>query len=748
MARNERALTRSARRSAAVMLAVMSMAMRSEGSAQAQAPAVETNQATQTASPRAATASPGAAEAVVTLPPVAVQGEAAETAQGPVHGFVAHRSAAGTKTDTPLIETPQAISVVTRDQMDAQNVQSINEALRYAPGVKSDVAGVDLRADGGVYIRGFLADQYLDGLKLFRGSFTSPTVEPWLLERIDIVHGPGSVLYGQASPGGFIDMVSKQPTETSLHELQLQIGSYGRVQGAFDFGGKATDDGTWLYRLSGLARDTGTQVDHTTMQRMAFAPSVTWKPDNDTKVTVQASFLYEPQGGFYNQLPLQGTVSFNPNGAIPTSFYQGDEHFDHFRRTQVTLGYTAEHRFNDTWMMRQSARYLYQSLDYNGTYGVGLQPNLAVLNRDAFSTQEFQNAIVLDNQAQADFTTGALHHTALFGVAYQYSAYNQSYKENATTPLSYVNPVYLPVFLPAKPSILRNTFQSQNQVGIYAQDQIRLDRWSLTVGGREDWLTTDTQNKVAGTSTSASDNAFSYRTALMYNFDIGIAPYFSYTTSFQPTAGSSFGGSAFKPTTGEQYEVGVKYQPNGTNAMVTVALFDLTQQNVLTPDPQHANFNVQSGEVRSRGVELEGKFSLAEGLNLTGSYTYIDNTTTKANNATVGKHPPGLPQHIASLWTDYAFQTETLAGLSIGGGVRVAGGMWANTSNTITVPGYALFDAMVRYDLGDKIPSMRGASVQLNATNIGDTRYIVSAQNTGAYYGLRRTILANLSYKW
>jgi iron complex outermembrane recepter protein len=683
----------------------------------------------------------------VTLPPIAVEGTR-EVAKGPIQGYVAHQSDAGTKTDTSILETPQAISVVTRGQMDAQNAQTLNQAMRYAPGVKTDPLGADLRFDGQTYIRGFQADQYLDGLKLPRGSFTGPAIEPWLLERIDIVHGPASVLYGQASPGGFVDLISKQPTSEPLHVLQLGTGSFGDVQGAFDFGGKVTDDGTWLYRLTGIARDAGTQVDRTTQQRVAFAPAVTWKPNNDTKITFFANLLYDPQAGFYNQLPLQGTVLPNPNGDIPTSFYQGDKDFDHFRRTQAAIGYELEHRLNDTWTVRQNIRYLYQDVDYSAAYGIGFQPNLLTINRDAFSNQETVNSVALDNLAQADFVTGPLSHTVLLGISYQNQAYNQTYREGATSPINYLNPTYLPVSLATNPDFRQATAQTQNQVGIYAQDQVRLDRWSLTVGVRQDWLDVDTVDRRQGTRVDSSNAAASWRAALLYNFANGVAPYFSYTTSFQPTTGTSFADTPFRPTTGQQYEVGVKYQPREWNALFTVALFDLTQQNVLTADPVNTNFSVQTGEVRSRGVELSGTATLTEGLNLTAAYSYLDNSNTKANGVAVDKHPTGLPQHMGSLWADYAFQDERLAGLGVGGGVRVIGGQWANTANTVTSPGYALFDAMVQYDLGATVSALHGLSAQVNAINIADTRYIVTAQNTGAYYGLRRTVLANLTYKW
>ncbi|MEJ0020306.1 MAG: TonB-dependent siderophore receptor [Acetobacteraceae bacterium] len=688
-----------------------------------------------------------AAQATVELPPVTVQGQT-ETASGPVQGYVAHRSGAGTKTETPLIETPQAISVITRDQMDTQDALTINQALRYAPGVKTDPAGADIRFDGNVYIRGFLADQYLDGLKLFRGAFTAPAVEPWLLERIDIVHGPGSVLYGQASPGGFLDLISKLPTETPVHALQFQTGSYGLVQGAFDLGGKVTEDGSVLYRLSGIGRTTNTQVDHTQQQRLALAPSLTWKPDNDTKLTVLLSFLHDPNAGFYNQLPLLGTVQANPNGRIPTSFYQGSPSFDRFRRDQVTVGYMLEHRVTDAIQVFSSLRYLYQDVDYRGTYIVGVQPSLATYSRNAFADREFMNAVVMDNHAQADFDTGPLRHTVLAGVAYQYASYSQGYRENATTPINYLNPVYLPVSLPANPSIRSAALQTQSQVGIYLQDQMRVDGWSLTLGGRQDWAHNNTNNRITNANTSLDANAFSWRAALIYNFDIGIAPYFSYTTSFQPTAGLAFGAVPFKPTEGKQYEIGVKYQPQGFNALFTAALFNLTQSNVLTADPAHVNFSVQTGEVRARGLELEARMNLMAGLNLIAAYTYLDTVTTKSNSGLAGKHLNAMPDHNGSLWADYAFQSETLAGLGLGAGLRLVGPSFGNTTNTFKVQGYALVDAMIRYELGAKLPSLQGMQLQVNVSNLGDVRYIASSQNNGAYYGLRRTVYASIGYRW
>jgi iron complex outermembrane receptor protein len=597
----------------------------------------------------------------IQLPTLAVGG-ALESGRGPVPDYVAARSAAGTKTDAPLIETPEAISVVTRAQMDAQNAQTINEAVRYTSGVRGEFGGADLRFDGNITIRGFQVDQYLDELRLFRGSFTAPAVDPWLLERIEVVHGPGSVLYGNASPGGFLNLVSKLPVSDPLHIVQFQTGSFGRAQGAVDFGGPLNEDGSLLYRIAGIGRHTETQVKFTAYERVALAPSIAWKPDSNTTVTLLGALLHDPQGGFYNQLPLQGSARPNPRGQIPIDFYQGDPNFDQFLRTQETIGYIAEHRFSDNLSVRQNFRYLHQDIDYRGTYGVSVQSNFTTLNRDVFINNEHQDAIGLDNQALARLTTGPLQHNVLFGLGYQFADYNQFYRESPTTAINFLSPNYFPIVaLAAVPPILRRTEYTQNQTGLYVQDQIGFDRLSLTIGGRQDWLDVANRNGFTNVTTATNDSAQSWRAGLIYNFDFGLAPYYSYATSFQPTAGVSFSGAAFKPTEGEQHEIGIKYQPPGSRSLFTAAFFDLTQSNVLTADPAHANFSIQTGEVRSQGVELEGKFSLTDGLKVIASYGYLNDVVTKANGPTQGHHLNGIPAQAMAAWAEYAFQPPVRA---------------------------------------------------------------------------------------
>lgn len=685
---------------------------------------------------------------VTTLAPVTVEASR-ETAWGPVTGFVAHRSAAGTKTDTPIIETPQSISVITRDQMEAQGVQGIGSALRYTAGVASDTRGPVGRHDV-IYSRGFggFSVEYQDGMRLLAGNYAIAQLDPYNLERIEVLRGPASVLYGQNNPGGIVNLVSKRPTAEPYHEIQLQTGSFNRKQGAFDLSGPVDGEGRLLYRLTGLARDSNTQVDYTEEQRVSIAPALTWRPDGDTSLTILGRYQREPEGGYFGFVPAQGTFLPNPNGKISSSFYDGDPSFEDFDRKVAAIGYLFEHRLDDVFTLRQNTRYMRIETDWARVASRGLQANLRTLNRQAVTDEESLNAFTLDNQAQAKFSTGALGHTFLFGVDFQRSSSDIILGAGAAPTLDILNPIYNRTI--ARPPIIQSTDQTQNQIGLYAQDQIQFGQWRLLLGGRHDWADSDTQNRLTATETTKSDHAFTGRAGLVYLFDNGLAPYVSYAESFEPTSGSDFSGAPFKPTTGRQYEAGIKYQPTGFDSFITVAAFELTQQNVLTTDPDHVNFSIQTGEVQARGVEVEGKMSLAAGLSVTAAYTFLDAEVTKSNTANLGKRPISIPEHTASLWADYTFQRGPWTGAGVGAGVRYVGPTYGNATNTVEVPDYTLFDAGFRYDLERLSNDLKGVRFSVNAANLFDHEHVASCSNapTLCYYGLRRTVYATLSYRW
>lgn len=713
-------------------------------------------------------------------PPVA-----AETGKGHVNGYVATRSTTGSKSDTPILQTPQSISVVTQDQIWAQGARSVAEALRYEAGVVSETRVGD-RFDN-VFIRGYGGfggnANYLhfwDGLRLPKGvSYAMPSVDPYLLERIEIARGPGSVLYGQNNLGGLVNLISKSPTAVPYHEVFTRFGNNNRVEGGFDFSGPVDPDGKLLYRLTGLGRKADTDVNYQTTERYLIAPSITWRPDLDTSLTVRASYDHDPSSYQPNWLPALGTLQRNPNGQIPRDFFAGHPDFNKYDRKQATVGYEFERHLNDTWTVRQNFRYMNVDSDFKalsatgfgaaGSCGVGTPANLC-LARSSTHYIENLDAVALDNQAEAKFNTGWLQHTLLMGVDYQKSwasaTYGNSVPATAPRNINYLNPNYGVIAAPA----LTNTIdQDRQQVGLYAQDQIKLGKLVMTLGVRNDWADATSVTKLisSGATTNnarPSDSATTWRAGASYLFDNGLAPYLSYSTSFDPTIGTDYTGAAFLPTTGEQYEVGLKFQPVNFNGMFMVSYYELTQQNVLTLDSTHAfsafpkctqsgpYCQTQVGEIRSKGIELSAKATISQGLDLIASYAHTDIVTTKSSQSSVqGKVPVGAPANTASLWLDYTIQGGPLSGFGFGGGARYVGSTYGDTTNTnaMIVPSFVLADATIHYDLAGLSPQLRGWRAAVNMTNVFDKYYVSAcASATQCFVGNGRSTMGTLRYQW
>lgn len=666
----------------------------------------------------------------------------ADSPTGPGNGYVAKRSLAGTKTDTPLVETPQSISVVTREQMDAQAAQTLDAALRYTPGVYSQ--DNDLRFDQ-LSARGFDLDSYLDGLKLVKTAtwFVTPRIDTSLLDRVEVLHGPASVLYGQAAPGGVVNMVSKRPTEEAFHRIDFQAGNNDRYQVGFDMGGPVDADGKVLYRVTGLGRYAGTQTDHVREERYAIAPSVTIKPGADTTLTILTSLQHDPAGGLFNPVPLAAASGINPNGRISSKSYFGDPQRDHMERTQGTLAYIFEHRFSDALTVRQNVRYLHDDIDY---YQTSITGPLAADNRTvpiwSNINREHLTNFAVDNQAQIRFNTGALAHTTLVGIDYQRTLGGVNRGGAVTGSINIYNPNFA-----ALSTAQITTFEdySLTQVGAYLQDQVKLGNWSLQLGGRKDWTTSNDVQRTGAVTTVArqNDSAFTWRGGLTYQFDSGLAPYVSYAKSFQPTIGSNTGAAPFVPTTGKQYEAGVKFQPKNTDALFTLAVYDLRQQNVLTPDPVFPTRSVQTGEIRSRGIEFEAHANLTENLKAIASINKMVQDITRSNTATRGKRPVAQPGQMASAWLDYTIHGGSLDKLGFAGGVRYVGSSYGTADNLTTVGGRTLFDAAIHYDYDQHW------KFALNAANLFNKEYLAYCSNGFlCYWGATRTVLATARYQW
>lgn len=676
---------------------------------------------------------------------------------GPVVGYVASNSTSGTKTNTPLLKTPQSVSVITQEQAEAQGAHSLIQALRYSAGVAAEVRGSASRYDL-PYIRGFGsptdANQYLDGLRLLRGGgYAIPQIETYGIERIEFLKGPSSTLYGGVTPGGLINAVSKAPTSEPQHAVEMLYGSHQRMQLGLDSAGPVNDDRTLLYRIVAMGRKSETQVVNTKEERLYVAPSLTWIPDADTSLTVTMSYQRDPEGGYYGVLPTVGSLWSSPAGQIPRNFNDGDPAYDAFSRTQTMAGYQFEHRFNDTWSVRHNVRYLDHSTVTKSVGTAGLAADGHTISRYALGTDETLRGITSDLQLQAEFDVGRTYHTALFGFDYQESDWTQIRDYGAAPSIDYLNPVY---GVATNLTLARITNQKQhtNQTGFYAQDQIDFERWTLVGGVRYDAVRVRTDNRLTETRSVQDDEAISGKLGLIYNFDSGVAPYISYSTAFLPVTGSDASGQAFKPTTARQHEVGIKYQPVGFNGLFTLAYFDITQRDVVTYANAYTSY--QTGEQRSRGVEFEAKMALTDNINVTGAFTYTDAEVVKGLGADVGQSPIGIPDYTASLWADYRFRSGALEGVTVGSGVRYVGStvggyspnVYTANATRLDVPSYTLFDASIGYDFGQRSASLAGLSAKLSINNLFDKRYVTCLANNFCNYGNDRVVYASLAYRW
>lgn len=686
-------------------------------------------------------ARPAAGDASTALPTVTVTASPdVEQATGPV-GYVARRSVTGTKTDTPLVEVPQSISVLGREELEARGAQTVMEALRYVPGVAVDSYGVETRGTEWALMRGFdsnATSSLVDGLRLAQGNWVIFQTEAYGLERIEVLRGPASVSYGQVEAGGTIHRISKKPDALAPREISVQTGSYGRKQVAADVGGALNPDGTLQYRLVGLGLDTGTQLqyangDRANNERFYLAPSLTWRPTTDTSFTVLAEAQRNVSKGF--------SVLVVRNGRN-TGLLRGDPDHLRYEQSQHRLGYELEHRFNDTWTLRQNFRHAESTVENNFINQLGA-PVGNVLNRSARFGGEEVKQTALDTSVQGNFGSGRVTHTLLAGV--DWSKARADYRElhapaGTTPPLNLDAPVYGGVAFPAATVPVISSLTDVRQAGLYLQDQMKFDeRWVLTLGGRNDAVDVRTSDRLSGVNDNFRDRAFSGRAGLTYLAAGGWAPYVSYAESFvaQPLRAPS--GQAYEPTRGKQWEIGVKYQPADGRHHFAAALFDLTKSNVDSYDPA-ANTYYQTGKIRSRGLELEAKTRIAPGSFVYAAYTYTDIKVTESTDADLGKTPIQVPRQMASVGLDHAL-SGALQGFSIGGGVRHVGKRYDDALNTSSTPSFTLVDAGVRYEQGP----WRYA---LNVTNLFDRTYAASRAYGGYYPGAERAFTLSARYRF
>lgn len=707
-------------------------------------------------------------------------------AVGPVRGYVATQSRVATKTDTPILETAQSISVIGRQQIEDQNALTLNQALRYTPSVTTEQrGGAGATRTDQFFIRGFTAPLFLDGLSLPGSRDAAPSVDPYRVERVDVIKGPASVLYGQSGPGGIVNFVSKMPRFVQHGEIFVQGGGFNEVRGGFDIGGPLPAAAgpladQFAYRVVGLGwRGDGPAVT-TEVERVLINPSVTWRPSADTSLTVIGNYQRDPFSGFYGGFPAVGTL-FPRNfgngvtGRLPVDFYDGDRNFERSDRTQASISYIFDHDVNEALHVHSAARYLRTEGDYRSVYGAfndstGPFASGPLIDRSRIATRVGIDAYTIDNNLVGKFETGRFAHTALVGVDYRsFETRTLSSAFPAAPSLNVLAPDYS-MAIPTPPFTTDARITAE-QTGLYVQDQVKFDRLVLTLGGRYDWARSSGPTRTLATNVVTNQDvpseAFTGRASLLYLFDNGLAPYVSYSEAFEPiTAGrifdANFGsvGRIPAPITSDQFEAGIKYQPPGTDILLTAAAFDIRRSNATNPDPVNRNFVVQTGSVGVQGVEFEARATLAEGLNVIGGVSVIDarvvgditatlNQVTNRQVPLLGRTPVQIPDTTISLFADYRFTSGPLLGLGLGGGVRYLGSSWGDPANTFKVPESVLVDAVLSYDLRNFAATLDGFSLQVNAQNLLDDRTVTGCFSySNCYYGLPRTVYATLRYRW
>ncbi|WP_022961042.1 TonB-dependent siderophore receptor [Halopseudomonas pelagia] len=707
--------------------------------------------------------------AVAELQPMVVQGFALGNALGEMDGYNATHSSVATKTSMPLLETSQTVSVVTRQQMDDQGARTVAQALRYTPGLMSSPYGATTRYDY-VAMRGIndgsVDNLYLDGQKMLGDSstYSSLQVDQYFLERIDVLKGPSSVLYGRSLPGGLVALTSKKPEYQSRRQLQLSLGSHDYRQLGLDMTGPLDEQRKITYRLTGVARKAQSQVDYIEEERYALMPSLSIDFSADTRLTLQAILQRDPESGYHGGLPAVGTVLPLNGERISSSFFEGEAEREKFERNQQMLGYQFEHRFSDALSFRQNFQYLDSSVDseqvyqygYTTEYGYGAEGDLY---RAYTGAEESLHAWTVDNQLQFEFDTGALRHTLVTGLDYQRRKAQVSYAGGTA---SSINP-----YAGVRPDATYSFYQQYDegrrleQTGLYLQDLISLDNWRLSLGLRQDWVDVSfdhTDDPAYGDQQdSSTERQVSGRVGVLYAFDMGLSPYVSYSESFNPNTTSAYNENAaggyditlLDATKGTQYEAGLKFQPPGSDDLYTLSYFDLTQSNLASKDSGETFFR-SVGEITSRGVELEARLKPTDNLNLLASYTYIDAEYSKdfigsagVNNR--GNTPNVVARNMAALWADYRLSAGSLSGLQLGAGARYFGSSWADQENTLSLPSFTLFDASLAYDLSRL--GMDGLGARLNVNNLTNEKYVAACNSLyQCYYGDARNVMATLSY--
>jgi iron complex outermembrane receptor protein len=670
---------------------------------------------------------PGSPAEPVQLPPITV-----EAPRPPEAGYTVDTATTATKTETPIIETPVSIQVVPQQVIEDQQAMRLEDVTKNVSGVQTDWGYGHLYEQ--FVIRGFTtSDIFRDGVRLGR-----TTLELGDVERIEVLKGPAAVLYGRIEPGGLINLVTKRPSAEAGYSLQQQFGSYNQYRTMVDLTGPLTQDRSLLYRFHLTYQNSDSFRDFVHDERVFLAPYLTWRPNEDLEFNFSLKHLTA-------NFPYDNGIPGSRLGPAPIRLWTGEPQ-DNTTVDNLDVDFNWSYRLADTWTIRNGMHWYRYTNDYEQIYPLAFDPDTSIIERAPwFVDQQFDSKTVyLDLTGQVSGL--GMEHSILVGGDYYFEDVDDRGFTNGFSTydtFDIFHPVYGTVDFAALRWLQKNAADffligTSEWFGLYFQDQITLwENIHLLGGGRYDWV-----HHVSGFSPTSfrdiqketvNNDTFSPRVGLVYQPWPWLAFYGNYVEGLGfDNSGRSFSGKPFPPEESTQYEGGVKTDLPGGRFTSTVAFYHLTKTNVLTADPEHPQFSIALGEVRSRGIEVDLAGQVTDALSVIASYALTDARITKSNDGDEGRRFPNVAEHTGSVWLRYEFLRSPLRGLRLGAGVSLASNKEGDNGNSFELPGYVRADAFAAYSW--RVGDYR-VTAQFNINNLFDKKYF---KNTDTLDGVPR----------
>jgi iron complex outermembrane receptor protein len=663
-----------------------------------------------------------------------------EKADGPVQGYRATRSASATRTDTSIHETPQSISVISKDAVEDLGATRLQDALDYAGGVgrANNFGGQGLTT---FTVRGFTTGEfYRNGFPINRGYPNMPDANT--IERLEVLRGPATMLYGRGDPGGTFNVVSKQPLPQRTVTLGSQLNDQGMKRGTLDASGPLDEEGRLAYRLNIVGEGGDTFRDHVETERYGITPVLTWQASDATKLIFEGDFMR-------NNAPLDRGVTryAKQTGTAARDSFFGEKDAGKLHNDNNMAQLRFEHVLNDDWTLAGGFQWLDGSLKGNAVEANGIAADGRTLGRN-FNYRKLEWT---DKDTQLNLTghfdTAGLQHTLLTGIEYEDYDYKSIIQRSSGAVGAYPIDIFDPVYGQPRPALIRTPTHDKENLKTYAafmQDQVALtDKLKVLAGARFERFEHDYETYVpGGKSWQASDNAVTPRIGATYDLTETLAVYADAARSFKPNTGASRQGGGFAPEKGKSYEIGIKWEALDQQLSVDAAIYQIEKRNVLTTDPVDSTFSVAAGEVRSRGFDVNVAGNLTPEWRVIGGYAYVDAEVTKDNMLRSGTRLLNIPKNSFSLLNMYEFQDGTLKGLGLGSGFKYVDERAGQTANTaFSMGSYTVVDLLSFYKINDKV------RLNLDLKNLFDRDYEEGAfGNVYAYPGAPRTVQVGISY--